>query len=78
MTITKVDNGYICMGFDGEDHSQSVYQDREWDGRTETNPWVLQEMVVDIMDFFGEFGSDHDPMRLNIRVIDKAGEEVDE
>ncbi len=78
MTITKVDNGYICMGFNGKTHSQSVYQDNVWEGRQGTNPRVLQEMIVELLDFFGEFGSDHDPMRLSIRIVNHDGEEVNE
>jgi hypothetical protein len=68
LNITKVDNGYIAE--DLSDHKITVFEESERDELKD-----IEALLWFVLEFFGKYGSKHDPERIRIIRQRKDSEE---
>jgi hypothetical protein len=71
--ISRAYNGFIVWFPEADGPAgYSVYQDRDDWARPNQDPQSVCDMLRDISEHYGAWGSKHDPERLHIEVVKKG------
>lgn len=60
MTISKAENGYIVLSNDDEKTAR-IFQEDDEDSLK-----AIEQVLWDVIEYFGEYGSKHDKERIRI------------
>ena len=75
--ISKVSNGYTLqpLGEDYKDDGITVYQQNDSNEFGELG--AMFEVLYEVIQYFGVYGSKHDEKRLRVIIVNRDGEEID-